>query len=98
MIVAQKVQEAMQGEDAQFGELRVARRARLTASDAAGDDDVSEKNNRDSGFGIRDSGFRIWDSGFGARDSRFGIRRAGETQHISRAIDAAVRAVERADG
>jgi len=43
VIVAEQVQQAVQRENLQFGELRVPCVARLTAGDAAGDDDVAQE-------------------------------------------------------
>ena len=43
VIVAEQVQQAVEREDAQLGQLGVARRARLTPRDAARDDDVAQK-------------------------------------------------------
>ena len=42
MIVSQEVQEAVEGQDAPLGRLRVAEPPRLPPCDAAGDRDVAE--------------------------------------------------------
>ena len=41
VVVAEKVQQPVQGEHAQFGQLRVARIAGLAAGDAARDHDIA---------------------------------------------------------
>src|SRR5262252_7146156 len=43
MIVAEQVQQAMQCENFELNPLRMSRLARLTSSNAAGDDDVAEE-------------------------------------------------------
>ena len=53
VIVAEEVQEAVQGEDPELGAFRVTRCAGLVFGDTSRDDDVPEEGNRDSGFGIR---------------------------------------------
>ena len=43
MIVAEQVQQAVQGQDPQLGPLRVPGRARLAPRDAARDHDISQE-------------------------------------------------------
>ena len=92
VIVAEQMEEAVQGEDTQLGELRVACAHGLASRDAAGDDDLAEQT--------------VYDDGYGRR-RRCGSRRrprppawsAGlrEAEDVGRTIDAAVLTIEAPD-
>jgi hypothetical protein len=83
MIVAEEMQQAVEGQQLQLAPLAVTRRPRLTPSDAAGDHDVSEHGRRLSGRGSS-----------GARRL---VRCGWETQDVGRVIFPAVAPVQRAD-